>query len=81
MLFGAGQTGDYFFEILKQYGINIKCYIDNYKSKQNTLRNGIMVYSFVEAIEKYQDPIICITSVYEEEIYAQIGQYSKLTVL
>ena len=24
VLFGAGQTGDYFFEILKQYGINIK---------------------------------------------------------
>ena len=36
-----------------------------------------MIYSFADAIRKYPDAAICITSVYEDEIYAQIESYDK----
>lgn len=77
ILFGAGRSGDYFFDILKRNLITPRCYCDNYKPKQGSKRNQVMILSFEEAIQKYPNAAICITSVFGEEIYQQICGFNK----
>lgn len=72
ILFGGGRSGDYFYNFLKANQMDVSCFCDNYKKKQYTRRNGKMIYSFEEAAKKYPNAVICITSVYQDEIYRQI---------
>lgn len=72
ILFGAGKSGDYFFQILLAQGLSPTCFCDNYKEKWGKMKNDLAVISFERAVEQYPDAAICITSVFGQEIYHQI---------
>lgn len=72
IIFGAGETGIYLLSILKQYGLGPVCFCDNYKGKQGTEKNGLMIYSPTEAVKRYPKACICIGSLWAEEIKQQI---------
>ncbi len=77
LIFGAGESGDWvrgFLEIVWG-GVYPKCYIDNYKPKQGTIRNGLMIMSFEDAIAKYENACMCIGSLWADEIIKQIYNY------
>lgn len=72
IIFGAGDSGSWVFLLLKNNNIKIDAFCDNYKAKQGTIKEGLPVLSFEDAITKYPDSAICIGSVWFEEIYNQI---------
>ncbi len=75
IIFGAGQSGEYVFNILKKYNIKVNCFADNYPAKQGRKKLGVMVYSFEECMGKYPDAAIVIASMWMEEIRCQIEEY------
>ena len=72
IIFGAGETGAYLLSILKQYNINPICFCDNYKGKQGTEKENLIVYSPEDAVKKYPNACICIGSLWADEIKRQI---------
>ena len=82
ILFGAGKSGDYFQSLLDSYGIKAVCYCDNSKQKQGTIKNGLSIYSCDEALSKWPEATICITSCYSSEIELQLaGRKDVLSVM
>lgn len=77
LIFGGGESGDWVRSLLRSWGICPKCYIDNYKPKQGTIKNGLLVMSFEDAITKYEDACICIGSLWADEIIRQIRDYDS----
>lgn len=77
IIFGAGESGSWVFNILESYGFNPSCYCDNYKRKWGTIKDGLRVYSFEEAINKYPDAAICIASMWSEDIKRQLLAYDS----
>lgn len=74
IIWGGGESGDWVREYLESEGIIPVCYIDNYKPKQGTEKNGLMIFSFEDAISKYRDACICIGSLWADEIIDQISR-------
>ena len=77
IIFGAGDSGSWVFLLLKNNNIKVDVFCDNYKAKQGTIKHGLPVLSFLDAIAKYPDSAICIGSVWFEEIYNQIIYYDS----
>lgn len=75
LIFGGGESGEWVRGLLESEGVCPKCYIDNYKPKQGTIKNGLMIMPFEEAIAKYEDACICIGSLWADEIIKQIRKY------
>lgn len=72
IIWGSGESGDWVRKYIESEGVIPVCYIDNYKPKQGTEKNGLMIFSFEDAISKYEDACICIGSLWADEIIGQI---------
>lgn len=77
IIWGAGLSGQYVYDILCDYNIEVICFVDMSKYKQGTKLFGKMVYSFEDAIKKYSHPFIVIASMWYEEIKEYIEKYSE----
>lgn len=77
IIFGAGQSGEWVFNLLRRYSIQPKCYCDNYQAKWGNLKKGIEIMSFENAIKKYPEAAICVASMWSEEIFKQIKEYDE----
>lgn len=75
ILFGAGETGEYTLQLLKDNGYEKKIlgFGDNNPAKQGEVYQGLMVYSIEEIQEKYYDAVVIITaSTMGLDIYAYL---------
>lgn len=73
IIFGAGESGSYLVSVLRGHGLVPSCFCDNNKGKQGTLKDGLMVYSPIDAMNIYPNACICIGSLWAEEIKQQIS--------
>lgn len=75
ILFGAGNSGDYVYRLLNDYGYGdrVIAYSDNDKSKQGKTKNGLMIYSVEKICDDHHNAIILIaSSKYGLEIYSSL---------
>lgn len=77
IIFGAGQSGDWVMNLLRENHIFPKCYCDNYSGKWGTKRQGVDVLSFENAMQEYPAAAICVASMWAEEIIEQIKKYDE----
>lgn len=77
LIWGTGESGEWVREYLEAKKITPACYIDNYKPRQGTEKNGIRILSFEDAILEYKDACICIGSLWADEIISQIREYNQ----
>lgn len=75
IVFGGGQSGDWITHLLATHHIYPDCYCDNYEGKWGKYKNGLMIMSFEEAMERYPDASICIASMWAEDIEKQIAMH------
>lgn len=75
IVFGAGESGDWVVKLLRRYGIEPLCICDNYEKKWGLQKSGLTIYSFYDAIKMYPNAVICIGSMWSEEITEQIKRY------
>ena len=78
IIFGAGDSGDWTLEFLRQHDIFPRCYCDNSQQKWGKEKNGLFIRKFTDAVHEYEDAAICIASMWKEEIYRQICAYNPL---
>ena len=81
LIWGTGESGEWVREYLEAKKITPACYIDNYKPRQGTEKNGIRILSFEDAILEYKDACICIGSLWADEIEhikANMDRYDDL---
>lgn len=77
IIFGAGQSGEWVLELLKQNYITPVCFCDNSPMKQNRFLCGLKVMSFDAAIELYPNAAICVASMWSEDIMKQIKSFDR----
>ena len=77
LIFGAGESGSWVQKLLEKYNVKVCCFCDNYSGKWGTVKNGLPVESFQDAIKKYPDCAICIASMWADEIKAQIQMWGE----
>lgn len=75
IIFGAGESGVWVCKQLISNGIIPVCFCDNSTHKWGININNISVMSFEQAICKYPNSAICVSSMWFEEIYNQICKY------
>lgn len=77
IVFGAGESGSWVVNLLRENDIYPVCFCDNYPGKWGKEKNGLKIESFEAAIKKYGDVAICIASMRSEDIVNQIGEYDR----
>lgn len=75
IIFGAGDSGNWAVNLMKQHNIFPKCYCDNSPRKWGKTKNGLCIRRFEDAIQEYKNAAICIASMWQEEIYNQICEF------
>lgn len=75
IIFGAGDSGAWAYQLLTKYGIYPVAYCDNGRRKWGEVKNGLLIDSFENTISKYPNAAICVASMWIEEIEKQIIQY------
>lgn len=77
IVFGAGESGGWVVNLLRENDIYPVCFCDNYPGKWGKEKNGLKIEPFETAIKKYEDAAICIASMWSEEIVNQIREYDR----
>lgn len=77
IIFGAGDSGSWAADLLRQHNVFPQCYCDNSPRKWGKLKNGLRIRSFEDVMKEYKDVAVCIASMWQEEIYNQICEYDS----
>lgn len=75
IIFGAGDSGAWAYQLLIKYDICPAAYCDNGRRKWGEVKNGLLIDSFENTISRYPNAAICVASMWNEEIEKQIIQY------
>ena len=54
IIFGAGDSGDWTLEFLRQHDIFPRCYCDNSQQKWGKEKNGLFIRKFTDAVQEYE---------------------------
>lgn len=73
LIFGNGKAGKEVFSVLKRWGYNVECFVDNDLTKQGNCYKGCRILSVENALHEFQESVIVNTVYgYRNEIRNQL---------